>query len=108
MHARGDPTVPFEEGRKVAALIPGTRFMPRETRNHILMDGEPAWTQFVEAVEDFLPSPKHGIGIVLYGRTPWLQRSTSLPRIPEGLENLSILEGLRPLADFRARCLCRD
>ena len=46
----------FEQGRSVAGLIPGARFVPLESRNHVLLDTEPAWQQFVEALDDFLPA----------------------------------------------------
>lgn len=48
LHAREDARVPFEEGRRVAALIPGARFVPLETRNHVLLDSDPAWPQFID------------------------------------------------------------
>ena len=54
-HARGDLRVPFDEGRRIAGLVPGARFLPLETRNHVLLDGEPAWEAFFGAVEGFLP-----------------------------------------------------
>lgn len=56
LHAREDARVPFEEGRLFASLIPGARFVPLESRNHILLEGEPAWKHFLEEVEAFLPS----------------------------------------------------
>ena len=43
LHARHDQAVPFGEGRLLAALIPGARFVPLESRNHILLEHEPAW-----------------------------------------------------------------
>jgi pimeloyl-ACP methyl ester carboxylesterase/DNA-binding CsgD family transcriptional regulator len=55
-HARGDAVIPFDEGRRVAALIPGARFVPLESMNHVLLDSEPAWRQFLETLETFLPS----------------------------------------------------
>jgi pimeloyl-ACP methyl ester carboxylesterase/DNA-binding CsgD family transcriptional regulator len=60
MHARDDPTIPFEEGRKVAALVPKARFVPLDTSNHIVLEGEPAWPLFTQAIEDFLPAPRSG------------------------------------------------
>ena len=57
LHARQDPMIPFDEGRLVASLIPGARFVPLESRNHILLDTEPAWQRFVAALGDFLPAP---------------------------------------------------
>jgi len=56
LHARGDAIIPFDEGRAVAALIPGARFVALESRNHIVLDTEPAWQQLVDALEDFLPA----------------------------------------------------
>jgi pimeloyl-ACP methyl ester carboxylesterase/DNA-binding CsgD family transcriptional regulator len=54
LHARDDAVVPFEEGRRVAALIPEARFVPLEGRNHILLADEPAWAEFVAELRSFL------------------------------------------------------
>jgi DNA-binding CsgD family transcriptional regulator len=54
LHARDDAVVPFEEGRRLAALIPDARFVPLEGRNHILLADEPAWPAFVSEVRAFL------------------------------------------------------
>ncbi len=57
LHARGDGMIPFEIGRQLAALIPGARFVPLNSRNHVLLEAEPAWAQFVDEVRAFLGSP---------------------------------------------------
>jgi DNA-binding winged helix-turn-helix (wHTH) protein/pimeloyl-ACP methyl ester carboxylesterase len=57
MHCRGDSAQPFEEGRRLAAGIPGARFVALESRNHILLEGEPAWARFFDEVRAFLGSP---------------------------------------------------
>jgi len=54
LHATGDAVIPFDQGRLLAALIPGARFVSLESRNHILLDGEPAWTRFADEVRRFL------------------------------------------------------
>ena len=54
LHARDDARIPFEEGRLFASLIPGARFVPLASRNHILLESEPAWKHFLEEVEAFL------------------------------------------------------
>jgi pimeloyl-ACP methyl ester carboxylesterase/DNA-binding winged helix-turn-helix (wHTH) protein len=54
LHARDDRRVPLEQGQLFADLIPGARFVPLESHNHILMDGEPAWSQFLEEVDSFI------------------------------------------------------
>jgi pimeloyl-ACP methyl ester carboxylesterase/DNA-binding CsgD family transcriptional regulator len=59
-HARGDLRVAFEEGRRLAGLIPGARFLPLESDNHILAKDEPAWKVYFEALEGFLPSSGGG------------------------------------------------
>ena len=54
LHSRDDRRVPVEEGRRVAATIPGSRFVTLESSNHILLADEPAWPRFLEEVERFL------------------------------------------------------
>ena len=54
IHPRDDALVPFAEGRLVATLIPGARFVALESRNHILLADEPAWPQFRTEVRNFL------------------------------------------------------
>lgn len=54
LHARGDAAVPFEEGRRVAAAIPGARFVPLESRNHVLLESEPAFRHGFDEVRAFL------------------------------------------------------
>jgi pimeloyl-ACP methyl ester carboxylesterase/DNA-binding CsgD family transcriptional regulator len=57
MHARDDIAVPFEEGRRLAATIPGARFIELASANHVLLDGEPAWPVFLDALRAFLAPP---------------------------------------------------
>jgi DNA-binding CsgD family transcriptional regulator/pimeloyl-ACP methyl ester carboxylesterase len=58
LHARGDARVPFDEGRRLAALIPGARFVPLASDNHVLLGGEPAFADFLREVDGFLgPAP---------------------------------------------------
>ncbi len=57
VHARGDRVVPVEEGCLLAALIPGSRLLLVDSANHILLAHEPAWEQFLDAVDDFLGVP---------------------------------------------------
>jgi DNA-binding CsgD family transcriptional regulator len=54
MHVREDRVVPVEEGRLLAALIPGARFVVLESANHILLRDEPAWGTFVTELRAFL------------------------------------------------------
>lgn len=52
-HATGDARIPFEEGRRTAGLIPGAEFVSLESRNHILLDHQPAWRQFFVELDAF-------------------------------------------------------
>jgi len=54
LHAREDARVPFEAGRRMAAGIPGARFVPLPGRNHLFLESEPAFGQFLEETRAFL------------------------------------------------------
>ena len=86
LHSRGDSIIRFEEGRSVAGLIPGARFVPLESRNHVLLDTEPAWQQLVEALDDFLPAELGGAAFSKL--TPRERELVEL--IAQGLDNAQI------------------
>jgi pimeloyl-ACP methyl ester carboxylesterase len=54
LHGVGDAAVPFDQGRRLAALIPGARFVSLESQNHILLEHEPAWPRFLDEIRRFL------------------------------------------------------
>jgi pimeloyl-ACP methyl ester carboxylesterase/DNA-binding winged helix-turn-helix (wHTH) protein len=54
LHCQDDAVQPFEEGRRLAAGIPGSRFVALEGRNHIILESEPAWHRFIEEVYRFI------------------------------------------------------
>ena len=54
--ARHDVRVPFDEGRLIAGAIPGARFVPIDSRNHLLLEHEPGWQRWVDEVRAFLPA----------------------------------------------------
>ena len=54
MHSRGDARVPLEQGRVLAAGIPDARFIELDSRNHLLLEHEPAWERFRAVVGEFL------------------------------------------------------
>lgn len=82
LHSRYDSVIPFDEGRKVATLIPDARFVPLDSRNHLLLATEPAWPQFAGALEDFLA------GSSAMPATPLLDQLT--PREREVLDVLAL------------------
>lgn len=54
LHSKGDQRIPLEYGREVASGIPDAHFVPLESRNHVLVDYEPAWRVCMTAVRDFM------------------------------------------------------
>src|ERR1700677_793051 len=46
MHAREDARVPFEQGRRLAAGIPGARFVSLPSRNHLILENGPVFPRF--------------------------------------------------------------
>jgi len=56
LHSRNESAVPFAAGRQLASSIPGARFVPLESRNHLLVEQEPAWPRFIGEIRSFLAS----------------------------------------------------
>jgi pimeloyl-ACP methyl ester carboxylesterase len=54
MHARDDSVAPFEEGRALAGLIPQARFVPLESKNHLLLETEPGFSNLREEIGSLL------------------------------------------------------
>ena len=96
LHATDDARVPFEEGRTLATLIPGARFVPLESRNHIIVEGEPAWQHLVAELDEFLPAPtaiqSQSISALTGDLTP--RELEVLELIAQGLDNRTIGEAL--------------
>ena len=56
LHSKHESVVPFVNGRWLASHIPGARFMPLESRCHLILEQEPAWPVFRDAIRAFLRS----------------------------------------------------
>lgn len=54
MHARDEARVPFEAGRRMAAGIPKAQFVTLQGRNHLFLETDPAFAQFLELTRTFL------------------------------------------------------
>ena len=96
LHSRGDERVPFEEGRRLASAIPGSEFVPLDSRNHILLDHQSAWERFFVALEGFLArhgaAPPAAAPAVLADLTPAEGRVLDL--LAAGLSNDRIAQEL--------------
>jgi pimeloyl-ACP methyl ester carboxylesterase/DNA-binding CsgD family transcriptional regulator len=96
VHARGDARIPFDQGRTLATEIPGARFVTLESRNHILMENEPAWERFCEAFDDFLGPPETRVGPAEHGALPELtaRENAILKLVAHGEGNAEIAKHL--------------
>jgi pimeloyl-ACP methyl ester carboxylesterase/DNA-binding CsgD family transcriptional regulator len=89
LHGRGDLRIPFEEGRLIAGLIPGSRFITLETRNHLMRQDEPAWRDFLETLAEFYPPAQRAVDSGAFPSLTAREREV-LDLIAEGLDNAQI------------------
>lgn len=94
LHARGDSVVPITEGQILAAGIPGAQFVELDSKNHILLENEPAWERFCDEVVDFM-----GLKGLARGEDPAFASLSPRERevltlMTEGLGNAQIAERL--------------
>ena len=59
-HSSADARVPFDESRVLAGGISGAELLPSDSRNHLLLDGEPGAVVWHEAVSRFLAASDPG------------------------------------------------
>jgi pimeloyl-ACP methyl ester carboxylesterase/DNA-binding CsgD family transcriptional regulator len=94
LHARRDEVVPIKVGRVLATEIPGATFVELDAANHILLEDEPAWARFCQAVEEFtgvaVAGAKDGAAFASLSS----RERDILGLITEGLGNAEIAERL--------------
>ena len=54
IHPERDAVVPLDEGRRLASLIRGARFVSIDTNNHMPLPDEPAWQRLTAEIDAFL------------------------------------------------------
>jgi pimeloyl-ACP methyl ester carboxylesterase/DNA-binding CsgD family transcriptional regulator len=91
-HSRDDARIPFEEGRRLAGLIPDARFVPLEGRNHVLLSSEPAWPRFLDEFRAFMGEDEVAPPLREAGLTE--SERAVLALIARGLNNAEIAQAL--------------
>ncbi len=91
LHAVDDAVVPISEGRNLAAGIPGAQFVELHSANHVLLEHEPAWTRFTEAMLEFT------------GRRSSVDAAAFAALSPRERDVLALLEEGRSNADIAER-----
>jgi pimeloyl-ACP methyl ester carboxylesterase len=95
-HVRSDAMIPFEAGRHVAAMIPNARFVPLESRNHVLLPHEKAWGAFQQELHEFLNADEQSTAMPsseAFDLTP--RENELLDCIARGLTNVEISRRLK-------------
>jgi pimeloyl-ACP methyl ester carboxylesterase/DNA-binding CsgD family transcriptional regulator len=98
IHAKNDAAVTFKWGREVAAYIPGARFAILDSKNHVLMQTEPAWNYFWNEFYGFLGVDSVSKAEVSVEDKVWSELSARerdvLRLLAEGYNNLEISQKL--------------
>jgi pimeloyl-ACP methyl ester carboxylesterase/DNA-binding CsgD family transcriptional regulator len=94
LHARKDGIVPLSEGMLLAAGIAGAEMVELDSSNHILLEHEPAWARFQDAILAF-----SGVQLAGGGEAPAFQSLSRRERdvlslVTEGYGNQRIADDL--------------
>jgi len=121
-HVRGDCMVPFEQGRELAALIPGASFLPLEGDNHVLQADDDDWSFGIHrAVGGYHDAPNPGdilsaaLAACLYSTTRMVADRVGIP-LPAlevsasaevDVRGTLMVDRTVPVAFQRMRCVVR-
>jgi len=94
LHANRDQIAPLSQGRMLASRIPGARFVQLDSCNHVLLEHEPAWREFQDAVLDFTGlarrDPRADAGNATRDEVLTARERTVLAQLCEGRSNAQI------------------
>jgi pimeloyl-ACP methyl ester carboxylesterase/DNA-binding CsgD family transcriptional regulator len=94
LHARNDAIAPLSEGRLLASEIPGAQFVELDSLNHVLLEREPAWARFQEAVLAFTGQTVSAAGGDPAFEALSRRERETLALLADGLSNAEIAERL--------------
>ena len=92
MHCLDDNVIPFSEGVSIATGIENSEFLQLESRNHVLLEHEPAWERFQEAFLEFVGRPA-GSEDPVFDTLSGREREV-LAKVTEGITNQDIASAL--------------
>ncbi|HKP70547.1 MAG TPA: alpha/beta fold hydrolase [Pyrinomonadaceae bacterium] len=90
LHSREDDVVPISEGRLLATEIPGAQFVELNSKNHVLLESEPAWNRFCDEVLEFTGQSVEAAGEDSAFASLSAREREVLSHISEGLSNAEI------------------
>jgi DNA-binding NarL/FixJ family response regulator len=93
LHSRSDEVVPVDEGRMLAGGLSGAEFVELDSHNHVLLEVEPAWRRFQEAVLQFVPT-KRTTGSLAFAALSAREREV-LALMTDGSSNARIADQLQ-------------
>ena len=90
IHSRDDDIIPIVEGHILAAGIPDARFVELDSKNHVLLENEPAWERFCDEILEFtgVKGSKYGEDPAFAALTP--REREVLTLVAEGFGNAQI------------------
>jgi len=93
LHSRGDEVVPVDEGRMLAGALSGAEYVELDSRNHVLLESEPAWQRFQDAVLQFVPTKRTTMGLAFAALSA--RERDVLALMTDGSSNARIAEQLQ-------------